>query len=121
MESLLTKKPQLRGHLVVEDILRAVDKIKVLGSGFRVVRVGHKSFIVSVPMEINQDHEVLMDIAQTTNGKFTQEMLVRNLSWPEERFNRVLNELLKEVLVWIDSYQGVDNFYFWSLWKPIDV
>lgn len=107
LDKLQQSNPQLRGHIVRDDVMRAVDKIKVLGSGFRIVRIGRRHMIVSVPMEINQDHEIIMDLAQTSEGMFTKDMLVHGLSWPEERFNRVINALLQDGIVWIDHFEGM--------------
>lgn len=106
VEKLEQNNPQLRGHVVKDDIMRAVDKIKILGDGFRVVRVGRKHLIVSVPMEINQDHEILMDLAHSNEGMFTKDMLTHGLHWSDERFNRVLNALLQEGMIWIDRFEG---------------
>jgi ESCRT-II complex subunit VPS22 len=117
MDKLQQNNSLLRGHIVSDDIMRAVDKIKVLGSGFRIVKIGRNKMIVSVPMEINQDHEIILELAQSVEGKFTKDMLVHGLGWSEERFNRVLNTLLQERMIWIDRNEGVDYFYFPSLWK----
>jgi ESCRT-II complex subunit VPS22 len=106
MDKLQQNNSLLRGHIVSDDIMRAVDKIKVLGSGFRIVKIGRNKMIVSVPMEINQDHEIILELAQSVEGKFTKDMLVHGLGWSEERFNRVLNTLLQERMIWIDRNEG---------------
>lgn len=49
---VLDKNPSLKGQLVVEDIARAVDRIKVLGNGFKLARIGRNTMIISVPMEV---------------------------------------------------------------------
>ncbi len=109
MDRLQQSNLQLRGHIILDDIMRAVDKIKVLGSGFRIVRIGNKWMVISVPMEINQDHEVIMDISQSNEGMFTKDIIVHGLNWSEERFNRVVNTLLQEGMVWIDKFEGINR------------
>lgn len=50
-----------------DDILRAIGKLKALGSGFQVIKVGSQRLVRSVPGELNTDKSVLLELAQT-NG-----------------------------------------------------
>lgn len=93
-------------ELVEDDVLRAIDKIKVLGNGFRLVKVGKQNIVISVPLEVNVDHEIIMNIAQL-EGYVTKQAMLNMNGWTEERFNYVMNPLLQEGMVWIDRYNGM--------------
>ena len=47
-----------------DDILRAIGKLKALGSGFQVFKVGRQKLVRSVPGELNTDKSVLLELAQ---------------------------------------------------------
>ena len=45
-------------------MLRAIDKLQVLGGGFGVVRVGDRRLVRSVPGELNTDKNQALLLAQ---------------------------------------------------------
>lgn len=48
-----------------DDILRAIDKLKVLGNGFELIPLGSGRFLVqSVPGELNMDHTRVLQLAE---------------------------------------------------------
>lgn len=106
-----------------EDVKRAVEKISILNSGFKIIEMSNgKVMILSVPLELNNDHEELFSIASQRSSYLTEHMMSDLYGWPRERFYRVVNVLLQEGIVWLDSSM-VDTpeedhrFYFPSLWK----
>lgn len=48
-----------------DDIIRAVDKLKVLGNGFELIALGSGRFLVqSVPGELNMDDSRVLQLAE---------------------------------------------------------
>jgi ESCRT-II complex subunit VPS22 len=47
-----------------DDILRAVESLKPLGSGFTVIELGRRQMIRSVPKELNTDQSIVMEAIQ---------------------------------------------------------
>lgn len=48
-----------------DDILRAIDKLKVLGGGFELIPMGGGRYLVqSVPGELNMDHTRVLQLAE---------------------------------------------------------
>ena len=45
-------------------MLRAIDKLKVLGGGFNVFKVGSQTLVRSVPGELNRDKNQALKLAQ---------------------------------------------------------
>ena len=85
-----------------DDITRAIGKLKTLGSGFRLVKVGSESLVQSVPGELNQDKNAALNLAQS-KGYTSQEELMHSLRWSETRASETLSALLKEGLAMLDN------------------
>jgi len=97
-----------------EDVKRAVDKLSVLGGGFRIMSIGGRPFIISVPVELNRDHEELVEEAQK-NEYVSERTFVECYGWTHERFSFAITPLLREGIVWVDEHEGTLTFYFPSL------
>ncbi|KAH8703455.1 putative ELL complex subunit Eap30 [Talaromyces proteolyticus] len=95
-----------------DDILRAVKSLEPLGSGFSIIHVGNKQFIRSIPKELNTDQATVLEVIQVL-GYITVSMLQANLSWEKARATTVIDDLLADGLVWLDS-QCAENEY----WSP---
>lgn len=65
---LLRRLRLMRGsnaqRLGLDDVTRAVKKLGVLGNGFRMVNVGAKNLILSVPYELNTDQSLVLTSAE---------------------------------------------------------
>ncbi|KAK2882637.1 hypothetical protein FQN49_000149 [Arthroderma sp. PD_2] len=95
-----------------DDILRAVESLAPLGSGFTIVKVGSKKFVRSVPKELNTDQATVLEVIQLL-GFVTVSMLQLNLKWEKARSKTVIDDLLADGLVWVD-YQCAEEEY----WSP---
>lgn len=103
-----SKKSQ---EISVDDLLRAIKKLKVLGNGFTVIPMGRTYMIQSVPGELSMDHTTVIQQAQST-GYVTKSNLTKELKWEEERANRALGYLVKEGLVWVDDQAQPEGHYW---------
>ncbi|KAL8825454.1 MAG: hypothetical protein Q9191_004405, partial [Dirinaria sp. TL-2023a] len=83
-----------------------------LGSGFSVVEIGSKQMIRSVPKELNPDQATVLEAIQVL-GYVTYSMLADNLGWEHARAETVIQDLLADSLVWIDT-QAPEKEY----WSP---
>ncbi|GAM43353.1 hypothetical protein TCE0_047r18093 [Talaromyces pinophilus] len=95
-----------------DDILRAVKSLEPLGSGFSIINVGSKQYIRSIPKELNSDQATVLEVIQLL-GYVTVSMLQANLNWEKARAKTVIDDLLADGLVWLDS-QCEENEY----WSP---
>lgn len=91
------------------DINRAVEKISVLGNGFRIVQIMGNPMVLSLPIELNKDHEDIINEVQDT-GFVTIMSMTRSTGWSEERFNVAIRPLLQDGIVWLDDYKGKWSF-----------
>lgn len=83
-----------------------------MGSGFSIITVGSKQFVRSVPKELNTDQATVLEVIQLL-GFVTVSMLELNLKWEKARAQTVIDDLIADGLVWLDS-QGEENEY----WSP---
>ncbi|KAI9828168.1 MAG: hypothetical protein M1826_006096 [Phylliscum demangeonii] len=100
---------------VGDDVLCAVRALAPLGSGFSIVSIGQEAMIRSVPKELNTDQSTVLE-AMHVLGYVTLSMLQANLGWEPARAQTVLDDLLADSLVWIDT-QAVEPEY----WTPMHI
>lgn len=102
-----------------DDVLRAIEKISILGNGFQIINMGHQKMILSVPMEVNPDFMTLLSIAQQYQGMITKTIITSSpYSWTKERFSLNLQPLLTEGVVWLDRDEhGGESYFYPSVWK----
>ncbi|XP_057277423.1 vacuolar-sorting protein SNF8 isoform X2 [Pezoporus wallicus] len=96
-----------------DDLLRAIKKLKVLGSGFGIIPVGGTYLVQSVPAELNMDHTVVLQLAEK-KGYVTVSEIRSSLKWEMERAKQVLEHLLKEGMAWLDMQAAGEPQY----WLP---
>eukprot|EP00743_Colponemidia_sp_Colp-15_P004408 GILK01004754.1.p1 GENE.GILK01004754.1~~GILK01004754.1.p1 ORF type:complete len:282 (+),score=38.72 GILK01004754.1:49-894(+) len=88
-----------------DDVKRAIQKLQILGNGFKLISVGIKKVIVSVPVELNRDHNTVLDVAEET-GWVNMSGLKERLRWDDHRIQTVMDVLLQESMAWIDDQSG---------------
>ena len=95
-----------------DDIERALESLVPLGGGFKVISLGSQKFIRSVPKELNLDQSTVLEVIQIM-GFVTVSMLQDNLGWERARALAVVEDLLSDSLVWVDSQAGETEY-----WSP---
>jgi len=95
-----------------DDIVRAVKSLDPLGSGITVMTLGSKQMIRSVPKELNTDQSTVLEALQVL-GYVSVSMLQDNLQWERPRAGAVIDDLLSDSLVWVDT-QAPEKEY----WSP---
>ena len=64
-----------------DDIERAVNKLIVLKGGFKIITSGNQKLIVSVPVELKQDHSEILKLVNENNGYVNPKLIVNKLNW----------------------------------------
>lgn len=95
-----------------DDVVRAVKALSPLGPGFSIVEIGKRQWIRSVPKELNTDQSTVLEAIEIL-GYVTHSMLRVNLGWDHARVQTVLDDLVSDSLVWIDT-QAEETEY----WTP---
>lgn len=111
LRSLLAKRRRAVS-ITEDDCLRAIGKLKKLGGGYEVFSVGRRKLVRSVPMELNRDHNLILEIAQP-RGYVTVEEVERELSWRSGRAIDALENLLKEGLAMVDDGAPDGKRHYW--------
>ncbi|EOD48941.1 uncharacterized protein LTHEOB_3931 [Neofusicoccum parvum] len=94
-----------------DDVLRAVKSLEPLGSGFTIVKLGHKQMIRSIPKELNTDQSAVLEAIQVM-GYVTVSMLQINLTWERARAVAAIEDLLADSLLWVDKQ--TEETEYWS-------
>lgn len=96
------------------DLLCAVRKLKVLGSGFTAIPVGNGQYMVqSVPGELSMDHTaVLQQVANSQLGFISVGLLRDALGWERDRAEKALNHMIDQGLAWLDLQDPQDKLYY---------
>lgn len=110
---LCLRRKTARESVSEDDCLRAISKLKVLGSGFEVITVGKKKLVRSVPTELNKDHNEILELAQA-RGYVLAEEVEKRFSWASGRAIDALETLLEEGLAMIDdgARDGKRRYWF---------
>lgn len=110
--------------IATDDLLRAIDKLKVLGEGFRIIpcekelHCERKYIVQSVPAELSVDHTYVIQKASAT-GYVTVSSLITDFNWEKLRAQRAIEELIREGLIWVDEqHKNEPSYWFPGLQKP---
>lgn len=100
-----------------DDMLRAIDKLRVLGDGFRTIQCGRQYIIQSVPAELSIDQTKVIQKASDT-GYVTISDLIGDFGWEKLRAQKAIDDLIREGLIWVDEqFRGESSFWFPGLQK----
>jgi len=103
-----------REPISIDDVIRAVKKLKVLGAGFELIALGGGRFLVqSVPGELSMDDARVLQLAEEGGGFVSRELIGDHLRWDEQRANRVLKRLVKEGRAWVDEQPSDESVHYW--------
>ena len=98
-----------QGTISLNDVGQSVEKLSVLGSGFRISTIASRDFLISVPLELSSDQTKVLEVAKL--GHCTIQELKALTGWDVPRCERTLDDLLSSGLAWFDP---VDS----SFWFP---
>lgn len=101
----------------LNDIKVAIKKLEKLGGGFRTIQVGSSTMVMSVPMELDQDHMTMLAVAENSSGGVQVDDAMKLTGWDRDRVQRSLDLLLQHGMAWLDRYHGIDYYWLPSVWE----
>ncbi|KAG5175153.1 EAP30/Vps36 family-domain-containing protein [Tribonema minus] len=118
LQRLRARRSKKSPAISLDDIKRAIAKLKVLGRGFALVEVGKTQMVLSVPRELSNDASAVLQAAEGS-GHASVRALCVGLSWTQDRARRALTALAQDGMAWVDEQApgGEPLFFFPSLWK----
>merc|ERR1711970_1683047 len=114
VEEVLKRLNQRRrpdNQISSDDVVRAVKKLKVLGSGMEITSSGTSQFIHAIPGELSMDHTTLLMQAKK-DGNVTEASICSSLGWTSERSIRALEHLLRAGVAWRDDQSRPTSYWF---------
>ncbi|KAI1005204.1 hypothetical protein K3495_g3013 [Podosphaera aphanis] len=112
LERIMSSRMEGQTEITEDDILRAVETLKPLGTSYSTLAVGQKTFIRSVPRELNTDQSAVLEVAQLL-GYVSISMLMVNLRWPRARAKTSIEDLTSRGMLWVDKQCAE-----WEYWCP---
>eukprot|EP00096_Caligus_rogercresseyi_P010645 TRINITY_DN3963_c0_g1_i1.p1 TRINITY_DN3963_c0_g1~~TRINITY_DN3963_c0_g1_i1.p1 ORF type:complete len:246 (+),score=77.06 TRINITY_DN3963_c0_g1_i1:448-1185(+) len=117
LEVLRDKVARSRGkksqEISSDDVLRAIKKLKILGNGFSVIPLqSGRSLIQSVPGEMSMDQTALLQCAEGNGAWISSSFIESELGWSSSRAQKILDQLLKEGISWIDEQNESEPAYW---------
>ncbi|KAI0982918.1 hypothetical protein GJ496_009105 [Pomphorhynchus laevis] len=89
-------------RITTRDIKISVAKLSHLGSGFQIVEIAGIDYILSVPMELSNDHHVLLSLL--SDGKpISVKQVERHTKWEPERVKERVQFLINNGIIWFDE------------------
>ena len=96
-----------------EDVLKAIEKLSILGGGIRAIKSGKTYIIQSVASELSMDSTVVMLKAEERGGHVDCSFLTNTLDWSLERATKILNQMVMDGVVWIDKQSSTGETEYW--------
>jgi len=111
---LLLLLNKLRGpnatQLSQDDLTYSVGKLSGLGSGFKLITVGNTHMLLSLPTELNTDHQQVLQLAMSSgSGSVRSSQIMDQLKWTKHRVDEVLRLMLHEGMVWVDDGESKES------------
>lgn len=107
-----TKTSSTNEDVTVDDLLRAIEKLSILGGGLKVISSGKTFIVQSVASELSMDHTMVLEIALKNKGNVSVSSLRKDLNWSEERIKKAINGMIMEGIVWVDE-QAPNEIWYW--------
>eukprot|EP00798_Chlamydomonas_sp_ICE-L_P015632 gene15632-21739_t len=98
-----------------DDVVRSIKKLNVLGSGFDLVKIGKRTYVRSVPGELNMDKNRILELAQENSlGYISKDEIKKRTDWLLLRIETVLDGLLAEGVAMVDDQDpsGIRLYWF---------
>ncbi|KAJ1839926.1 ESCRT II complex subunit Dot2 [Coemansia sp. RSA 2703] len=112
-ERLIRRRLKGSEPVVEDDIRRAINQLKPLSGGYRIVTFGKRKMVQSVAREMNSDQSTVLTLAEYTS-KFNIEDVRVAFGWDEDRIHSCIDDMLRSGIIWIDSYNDAHPEY----WVP---
>ncbi len=103
--------------VAADDLERAVARLAVLGGGYRVVSIGGRRVLQSVPAELSTDATAVLGVAAGAGpaaaNRTTVAAAAAALAWPAARAAAALERLLADGAAWADDQDPAGQRVFW--------
>ena len=88
-----------------------MDSLHKLGSDFKILNTGSKRVICSVSIELSQDNMKILEVAEANQGwvTFTKLRERQPMFSQKDRYQRCIDQLVKEGLAWVDGQGLADS------------
>lgn len=101
-----------------DDIVKGVSMLGTLGKGFEVLETNKKKWIKfsggSEAKGISNDHKRIYELSEFMGGYVTYRLLRDNYGWDSVRLKSVLDDMILNGFLWIDTQGSKGEWQFWE-------
>jgi len=108
---VLKGRSRTRQDVSEDDIVRAISKLGIFGSGFQILKFKGHQMVQSVPSELSTDHTTVLQLAEGS-GYTSVSVIEKELGWDRNRAKHILDYLIQEGMIWVDK-QGPNEVLYW--------
>ena len=94
---LVKSRGKYKDAISLDDLRQALKNLKVLGSGFQMIKTGQRTLVQSIPSDMGNDPELVLSLAEQQGGVITLDALCAAENWARTRADTVLTQLLQYV------------------------
>lgn len=117
LRSILRQGADVALPVEEDDIMKALGALQNLGKGYDVIAVGGRRWVkfysASGDGGIPADHKRIYEMCDFMGGYVSYGLLRDNYGWDNVRVRNVIEEMISDGLLWVDS-QGDE----WLFWEP---
>ena len=109
-------KSKNKGRVEEQDVLKAIELLKPLHAGYTIVKNGTKTYIRSVPRELDLDQSTLLSLAAEQGGRLIPSNVKRSTGWNDVRTMTALEDsVMREGMGWVDEQGSSGEKEVWLI------
>eukprot|EP00055_Hartaetosiga_balthica_P012664 m.62247 g.62247 ORF g.62247 m.62247 type:complete len:240 (-) comp8023_c4_seq1:22-741(-) len=93
------------------DVEESVKRLNALESGYKVLNLNNRKVVVSVPQELNADHQYILNLAEENKGFVTMDGVKSKFSWTDARTEAAVHQLLSRGIAWVDTQAQPEEYW----------
>ncbi|KAI5956418.1 dot2 [Candida jiufengensis] len=112
-ESTISKDLNLKIEL--KDIEKSITKLKSMGKNYEIITINNIKWLKFSSIEnLSNDQIKIYELCGFMGGFVTHRLIKDNFGWDGIRCKNVIDEMIMNGLLWVDSQGGEE----WQYWEP---
>lgn len=119
----LQKNVNLHAPINQTDLVKCLDVLQTLGNGYEILTINEKKWLKfslasssSLNDNFTNDQKRIYEVCTFMGGYVTYRLLRDNYGWDKIRCKSVIDEMITNGFLWVDSQGGSNGE--WQYWEP---
>ncbi|KAI5964292.1 dot2 [Candida pseudojiufengensis] len=119
LQSILKKtslsESELKIQIEINDIEKAIAKLKSMGNNYEIIIINNIKWLKFSSIDnLSNDQIKIYELCGFMGGYVTHRLIRDNFGWDSLRCKNVIDEMIMNGLLWVDSQGGEE----WQYWEP---